>query len=221
MAWYDGVTTWWPLKLDRLAKDRSHYFLACVAQISIRKTDDKQRRRRKREGLKKQCYSLHLEHFFAVTERLRSENAVFQSFIVDVNKWQRIFLSLFKLGFRSSGFISRRLRLYLTKWAKAWKNRDKGSKNAKLVLFYWCCRPRCHLAILDALLWGARAPAGTAFVPTCVAIGFLFLILPDFFRSSTKLLQCILHHFSRFMLQNNYILACFYNTSTSLKKCLI
>ena len=88
---------WWPLKLDRLAKDRSHCFLACVAQISIRKTDDKQRRRRKREGLKKQCCSLHLVHFFAVTERLRSENAVFQSFIVDVNNWQRIFFLFLNL----------------------------------------------------------------------------------------------------------------------------
>ena len=148
MAWYDEVTTWWPLKLDRLAKDSSHCFLACVAQISIRKTDDKQRRRRKREGLKKQCCSLLLVHFFAVTERLRSQNAVFQSFTADVYKWQRTFLSLFKLGLSSSEFISRRLRLYLTKSAKGWKNHDNGSKNAKLVLFLlmfsWPL-PSCYL----------------------------------------------------------------------------
>lgn len=149
------------------------------------------------------------KHFFAVTERLRSENAVFQSFTADVNKWQRTFFFLFKLGLSSSEFISRRRRLYLTKWAKAWNNRDKGSKNAKLVLFYWCFRRRCHLAILDALIWGARASAGTAFVPACLVIGYLFLISPDFFRSSTKLLQSILHHFSRFMLHNKYILTCF------------
>ena len=119
------------------------------------------------------------------------------------------FFFLFKLGLSSSEFISRRRRLYLTKWAKAWNNRDKGSKNAKLVLFYWCFRRRCHLAILDALIWGARASAGTAFVPACLVIGYLFLISPDFFRSSTKLLQSILHHFSRFMLHNKYILTCF------------
>ena len=135
MAWYDEVTTWWPLKLDRLAKDSSHCFLACVAQISVRKTDNKQRRRRKREGLKKQCCSLYVVHFFAVTERLRSQNAVFQSFTADVNKWQRTFLSLFKLRLSSSEFISRSLRLYLTKSAKAWNNRDNGSKNAKFSTF--------------------------------------------------------------------------------------
>lgn len=47
--------------------------------ISIRKRNVKQRRRRKREGLKKQCCSLHLVHFFAVPDRLRSGNAVFYS----------------------------------------------------------------------------------------------------------------------------------------------
>lgn len=215
MAWYDEVTTWWPLKLDRLAKDSSHCFLACVAQMISNDGDGNEKVWKNNAVLYTCCISLPLLNDYEV------KNAVFQSFIVDVNNWQRIFLSLLKLGFSCSEFISRGLRLYLTRWPKAWNNRDKGSKNAKLVLFYWCCRPRCHLAILDAILWGARAPAGTAFVPTCVEIGFLFLILPDFFRSSTKLLQCILHHFSRFMLQNNYILTCFYNTSTSLKKCLI
>ena len=54
--------------------------------ISIRKREVKQRRRRKREGLKRQRCSLHLLHLFAVTERLPSENAVFQSFTADVNK---------------------------------------------------------------------------------------------------------------------------------------
>lgn len=66
--------------------------------------------------------------------------------------------------------------------------------------------------------YGARAHA---FVPACVAIGYFFLTSPDFFRSSAKLLQSILHHFSRFMLQNKYILTCFNNTLTSLKKSLI
>ena len=61
--------------------------------ISIRKRNVKQRRRRKREGLKKTnavLYSWCISLPF-----LTDYEAEMPYFIVDVNKWQRIFLSLF------------------------------------------------------------------------------------------------------------------------------